>query len=33
VQEAATGEAFCNCWIHNGFVNVNNEKMSKSKGT
>lgn len=32
VQEAATGQPFCNCWVHNGFVNVNNEKMSKSKG-
>jgi cysteinyl-tRNA synthetase len=31
-QEAATGQPFCHCWVHNGFVNVNNEKMSKSKG-
>jgi len=23
---------FCGCWIHNGFVNVGDEKMSKSKG-
>ncbi|HTP37993.1 MAG TPA: cysteine--tRNA ligase [Steroidobacteraceae bacterium] len=26
----ATGEAFANLWMHNGFVNVDNEKMSKS---
>ena len=31
-SEAATGNPFCRCWVHNGFVNVNNEKMSKSKG-
>jgi cysteinyl-tRNA synthetase len=31
-SEAATGQAFCRCWVHNGFVNVDNEKMSKSKG-
>ena len=24
--------AFCNCWFHNGFVNVGDEKMSKSLG-
>ncbi|MBV9620740.1 MAG: cysteine--tRNA ligase [Gammaproteobacteria bacterium] len=29
---AATGERFVNCWLHNGFVNVNEEKMSKSLG-
>ena len=23
---------FCNCWFHNGFVNMGNEKMSKSLG-
>ncbi len=23
---------FCNFWIHNGFVNIGDEKMSKSKG-
>jgi len=29
---AATGDAFANLWIHNGFVNVDDEKMSKSLG-
>jgi len=29
---AATGEGFANLWMHNGFVNVNDEKMSKSLG-
>lgn len=29
-SEAFSGEQFCRYWIHNGFVNVNNEKMSKS---
>jgi len=29
---AATGGAFVNLWIHNGFVNVDDEKMSKSLG-
>jgi cysteinyl-tRNA synthetase len=29
-SEAYSGEQFCRFWIHNGFVNVNNEKMSKS---
>ncbi|HEY8507835.1 MAG TPA: cysteine--tRNA ligase [Steroidobacteraceae bacterium] len=29
---AATGEPFVNIWMHNGFVNVDNEKMSKSVG-
>ena len=28
----ATGEAFANYWMHNGFVNVDSEKMSKSLG-
>ena len=28
----ATGEPFANYWMHNGFVNVDNEKMSKSLG-
>lgn len=31
-SEAATGKPFANYWIHNGFINVNNEKMSKSAG-
>jgi len=26
----ATGSRFVNLWMHNGFVNINNEKMSKS---
>ncbi|HEC24572.1 MAG TPA: cysteine--tRNA ligase [bacterium] len=29
-SESFTGKKFVNYWIHNGFVNVNNEKMSKS---
>jgi len=28
----ATGEAFVDIWMHNGFVRVNEEKMSKSLG-
>ncbi len=28
----STGEAFANVWIHNGFVRVDEEKMSKSLG-
>lgn len=31
-SEAYTGKKFSNFFIHNGFVNVNNEKMSKSLG-
>ncbi|MHB8346534.1 MAG: cysteine--tRNA ligase [Acidiferrobacterales bacterium] len=31
-SEAATGEKFVNIWMHNGFVRVDNEKMSKSLG-
>jgi cysteinyl-tRNA synthetase len=31
-SEAASGEPFVNYWMHNGFVNVNEEKMSKSLG-
>ncbi len=31
-SEACTGEKFVNYWIHNGFVRVDNEKMSKSLG-
>ena len=30
--EAATGERFVNYWVHNGFVNIDREKMSKSIG-
>ena len=31
-SEAASGEPFVNYWMHNGFVNVDEEKMSKSMG-
>jgi len=42
-SEGATGQPFCACWLHNGFVNIGSgiggkegggeeEKMSKSKG-
>jgi len=31
-SEGATGEQFVNYWMHNGFVRVNEEKMSKSLG-
>jgi len=31
-SEAATGETFANLWMHNGFVQINDEKMSKSLG-
>jgi len=31
-SEAATGETFVNLWMHNGFVRINDEKMSKSLG-
>ena len=31
-SEAATGEPFAKYWIHNGFVNIRSEKMSKSLG-
>jgi cysteinyl-tRNA synthetase len=31
-SEGATGKKFVNYWMHNGHINVNNEKMSKSKG-
>ena len=29
-SEGATGEKFVNFWMHNGFVRINEEKMSKS---
>lgn len=29
---AATGDTFASLWMHNGFVNVDDEKMSKSLG-
>lgn len=31
-SEAASGKPFARYWVHNGFVNVNQEKMSKSLG-
>ena len=31
-SEGATAEPFVNVWMHNGFVRVNEEKMSKSLG-
>jgi len=31
-SEGATGEKFVNTWMHNGFVRVDEEKMSKSLG-
>jgi cysteinyl-tRNA synthetase len=31
-SEGATGKPFVKVWMHNGFLNVDNEKMSKSLG-
>jgi len=31
-SEASTGKPFARYWLHNGFVNIDNEKMSKSLG-
>jgi cysteinyl-tRNA synthetase len=31
-SEAASGQRYVNVWMHNGFVQVDNEKMSKSLG-
>jgi cysteinyl-tRNA synthetase len=31
-SEGATDKAFAQFWMHNGFINVDNEKMSKSLG-
>ncbi len=31
-SEGATGEKFVNVWMHNGFVRIDEEKMSKSLG-
>jgi cysteinyl-tRNA synthetase len=31
-SEAATGKPFVRFWVHNGFVNIGQEKMSKSLG-
>lgn len=30
-SEAYSGKKFSNYWMHNGYININNEKMSKSK--
>ena len=31
-SEGANGCTFAHYWVHNGYININNEKMSKSKG-
>lgn len=31
-SEGATGHPYVNYWIHNGYINVDNKKMSKSAG-
>ncbi len=31
-SECANGVPFANYWLHNGFINIDNKKMSKSKG-
>jgi len=31
-SEGATGKPFVRYWMHNGFLNINSEKMSKSRG-
>ena len=31
-SECATGKPFARYWMHNGFINIDNEKMSKSLG-
>ncbi len=31
-SECATGKTFANYWMHNGYINVENKKMSKSLG-
>ncbi|MGE7767931.1 cysteine--tRNA ligase [Peribacillus sp. NPDC096540] len=31
-SEALTGKTFANYWMHNGYINIDNEKMSKSLG-
>ena len=31
-SEAATGKPFANYWMHNGYINIDNRKMSKSAG-
>ncbi len=31
-SEAANGKPFARYWMHNGYINIDNKKMSKSKG-
>ena len=31
-SEAANGKKFARYWMHNGFLNIDNKKMSKSEG-
>ena len=31
-SEAKTGKKYVNYWMHNGYINIDNKKMSKSKG-
>jgi len=31
-SEAANGKPFANYWMHNGYINIDNQKMSKSLG-
>ena len=31
-SEARTGKTFARYWMHNGYINIDNEKMSKSLG-
>ncbi len=31
-SEGASGQPFVHYWMHNGFLNIDNEKMSKSRG-
>ena len=31
-SEGATGKPFARFWLHNGYLNIDNQKMSKSKG-
>ena len=31
-SECSTNAKFANYWMHNGYINIDNEKMSKSKG-
>ena len=31
-SEALSGKTFSRYWMHNGYINIDNEKMSKSLG-